>query len=90
MDDKQFYERGAECVAGDLILDRVVVGRYRNGQFVLTAEGAELAESAAPEEPKAKAKAKAKPAKAPKTADLPLEAVPSDGIYDDFDDFLAA
>lgn len=38
--EQDFTAAGAECVAGDLILNRVVVGRYRNGQFILTDEGA--------------------------------------------------
>lgn len=43
MSDKQFLDSGAECVGGDLILNRVVVGQYRNGQFVLTEAGAAMA-----------------------------------------------
>lgn len=43
MSDKQFLDSGAECVGGDLILNRVVVGQYRNGQFVLTEAGATMA-----------------------------------------------
>lgn len=39
MTEQDFYEAGAECVGGDLILNRVVVGRYRHGQFVLSEEG---------------------------------------------------
>lgn len=39
MSDKKFIAMGAECVAGDLTLNRVVVGQYRNGQFILTEEG---------------------------------------------------
>lgn len=42
MSDKHLIELGAECVAGDLILGRTVVGQYRNGQFILTPEGAEI------------------------------------------------
>lgn len=42
MSDKHLIELGAECVAGDLILGRVVVGQYRNGQFILTPDGAEI------------------------------------------------
>lgn len=37
--EKDFVNAGAECVGGDLILNRIVVGRYRNGQFFLTEEG---------------------------------------------------
>lgn len=41
MSDKELISRGAECVFGDLYLKRVLVGVYRNGQFILTPEGAE-------------------------------------------------
>lgn len=41
MQDKELIARGAECVCGDLILNRKVVGHYRNGQFVITPEGAD-------------------------------------------------
>lgn len=40
MSDKELIARGAEVVTGDLILGRAVVGHYRNGQFILTPEGA--------------------------------------------------
>jgi hypothetical protein len=40
MSDKELIKRGAEVVTGDLILRRTVVGHYRNGQFILTPEGA--------------------------------------------------
>ncbi len=40
MSDKEFISRGAEVVTGDLILNRKVVGQYRNGQFIITPEGA--------------------------------------------------
>lgn len=40
MSDKELIARGAEVVTGDLILGRTVVGQYRNGQFILTPEGA--------------------------------------------------
>lgn len=42
MNDKELIARGAECVAGDLVLHRQVVGHYRNGQFVITPEGADI------------------------------------------------
>lgn len=42
MNDKELIARGAECVAGDLILHRQVVGHYRNGQFVITPAGADI------------------------------------------------
>ena len=39
MSEKMFVGAGAECVCGDLILDGQTVGRYRNGQFIMTEEG---------------------------------------------------
>lgn len=71
MSDKELLARGAECVAGDLILHRKVVGHYRNGQFVITPEGADILQNVVDVDavevtpPKA-----AKPAKARKGADL--------------------
>lgn len=65
MQDKELIARGAECVCGDLILNRKVVGHYRNGQFVITPEGADelnnvveiqatvVTETKAPKAPKA-------------------------------------
>lgn len=41
MSDKELISRGAECVFGDLLLNRKLVGMYRNGQFILTPEGAD-------------------------------------------------
>lgn len=41
MSDKELISRGAECVMGDLYLKHTRVGMYRNGQFILTPEGAE-------------------------------------------------
>lgn len=41
MQDKELIARGAECICGDLILNRTVVGHYRNGQFIITPEGAD-------------------------------------------------
>ena len=41
MSDTELISRGAECVFGDLLLNRVLVGIYRNGQFILTPEGAD-------------------------------------------------
>lgn len=45
MSDKELIARGAEVVTGDLILGRKVVGHYRNGQFVITPEGADELEN---------------------------------------------
>ena len=41
MQDTELIARGAECICGDLILNRTVVGHYRNGQFIITPEGAD-------------------------------------------------
>lgn len=38
-EEKDLVARGAECVLGDLVLHRAVVGQYRMGQFLLTPEG---------------------------------------------------
>lgn len=69
MSDKRLRELGADCICGDLILDRVTVGHYRNGQFVITPEGAEVLEKdkakCDQKEPaQAKTPAAAKPARA--------------------------
>lgn len=39
--EQELMARGAEVVAGDMLLKRKLVGMYRNGQFILTPEGAE-------------------------------------------------
>lgn len=69
MSDKELISRGAQVVAGDLILHRKTVGRYRHGQFILTPEGADelqnVVEVSAVEVPAAEPAAKL-PAKAPK------------------------
>lgn len=39
--EKVFLERGAECVGGDLMLHRKVVGFYRDGSFIVTDAGRE-------------------------------------------------
>ena len=73
MSDKELIARGAEPVTGDLILNREVVGQYRNGQFILTPAGvAELARDAAA--PTAKTAKAAKPTAAPAEAPAPAEA----------------
>ena len=43
--EKKLLARGAEVVAGDMLLHRKTVGMYRNGQFILTPDGAEELES---------------------------------------------
>lgn len=79
MQDKELIARGAECVCGDLILNRKTVGHYRNGQFIITPEGADILQNVVDVEavevktPKApKAPTAPKAPKAPKVA--PVEA----------------
>ena len=72
MSERKLIEAGAECVCGDLILDRQTVGRYRNGQFILTDEGALKLLTMA--EPAAAPEAAAAPARGrKKKADEPVE-----------------
>lgn len=81
MADKHLIELGAECVAGDLILGRVVVGHYRNGQFILTPEGAEIdknvldVEVKEVKEPKARKKKVEEPVVEPSGDEDPLAAL---------------
>lgn len=44
MSEQRLLEKGAVCVAGDLILRNTTVGHYRNGGFNLTPEGRLMAE----------------------------------------------
>lgn len=37
--EKELIAAGADCVCGDLVLNHVVVGRYRDGSFYPTDEG---------------------------------------------------
>lgn len=87
MSDKELMARGAECIAGELVLRRKTVGRYRNGQFILTPEGqAELqivdveakpAGAATPDRERKPAKT-TKPAKPAKpAAPSPVDPAPS-------------
>lgn len=39
MSEQKLVDMGAECVCGDLLLDRETVGKYRNGSFMLTEAG---------------------------------------------------
>lgn len=83
MSDKELISRGAEVVTGDLILNRKVVGHYRNGQFILTPEGADELEnvvevSAKDVTPPRKSKAKA----------IVAEVEPASPIMDSIDDLL--
>jgi hypothetical protein len=41
--ESQLRQLGAQCVAGDLLVGRVVVGHYRDGEFFATPEGVEMA-----------------------------------------------
>ena len=43
--EQELIARGAEYVAGDLMLNRKTVGMHRYGQFILTADGAEELET---------------------------------------------
>ena len=67
-EEKELVARGADCVLGDLILNRVTVGRYRNGQFLLTPEGRNELDTVVQARPTAAPKA-AKAAKATKAAE---------------------
>lgn len=63
--EQELMARGAEVVAGDMLLKRKQVGMYRNGQFILTPEGAEELDNVIEVEavevaPKSKAKPKTK------------------------------
>ncbi len=44
--EQKLYDLGAECVCGDLLLNRVLVGRYRDGVFVHTPEATEIVAAA--------------------------------------------
>lgn len=91
MQDKELIKRGAECVAGNLIMNRKLMGEYKNGVFVITDAG--IAELEVVEvqvkvekpkaEPKVETKQKAKPKeKEPEPAPLP------DPVVDDELSFL--
>lgn len=80
MQDKELIARGAECVCGDLILGRKVVGHYRNGQFVITPEGADelenVVEVQATEVKPVKAAAKAAKTAKTTTVETPADPLP--------------
>lgn len=88
MSDKELIARGAEVVTGDLILNRKVVGHYRNGQFLITPEGAHELENVvdvvAKEVPPVKPPKGAKGAKAAAVA----EEVPAAPSVETLDDLL--
>ena len=73
MSDKELLARGAECVCGDLILNRKTVGHYRNGQFIITPEGADILQNVVDVEA-----VEVKAPKAPKVA--PVEATDADAV----------
>jgi hypothetical protein len=88
--EKDFIAAGAECVAGDLIYNRVVVGRYRGGTYIPTEEGmlldlpapaAAAAPEPEPEPPKPAAIPARKTTKKPAAA-APAAAPPSDPLAD--------
>lgn len=70
MSDKELIARGAEVITGDLILNRVVVGKYRNGQFIITPEGAEELQNVVQEGTKVVAQSKPRAAKRAKDAEV--------------------
>lgn len=83
MSDKELIARGAEVVTGDLILNRKVVGKYRNGQFILTPEGADELENIVDVVAKDVTTPKKSKAKA-----IVAEAEPAPPIVDNIDDLL--
>ena len=89
MSDKELISRGAEVVTGDLILNRKVVGKYRNGQFILTPEGAdELENTIEVTATEVGVKPKTKRAKAEVTEPLPQPAESHDDLTGSLDDIL--
>lgn len=79
MQDKELIARGAECVCGDLILNRKTVGHYRNGQFIITPEGADILQNVVDVEAvEVKTPKAPKAPKAPKVA--PVEATDVDAV----------
>jgi len=80
MQDKELIARGAECVCGDLILGRKVVGHYRNGQFVITPEGADELENVVEVQATEVKPVKAAPAKTAKTAKTTAVETPADPL----------
>ena len=85
MQEKELIARGAECVCGDLILGRKVVGHYRNGQFIITPEGAD--ELANVVEVQA---TEVKPAKAPKASKASKATEPVEVVADPLPEVPAA
>lgn len=89
MSSDKLISMGAECVGGDLILNRQVVGIYRNGQFIITPEGAEVIERVVDIEavevqepaPVVRARGKAKAAAAEPAPEVPV-LDPTEGLDD--------
>lgn len=89
MSDKELIARGAEVVTGDLILNRKVVGKYRNGQFILTPEGAdELENTIEVAATEVGVKPKTKRAKAEVTEPVPTQVESTDDLTGSLDDIL--
>ena len=82
MDEKELIARGAECIGGDLILNRKTVGEYRQGRFVITSAGLDaLGAVAAAETKPAKVEKVEKVEKPPKQAkQAKVENPPDDTI----------
>ena len=83
MSDKELIARGAEVVTGDLILGRKVVGHYRNGQFIITPEGADELENIVDVVAKDIA-----PTRKPKAKAIVADAEPASPIMGSIDDLL--
>lgn len=84
MSEKELVARGAECVAGDLILNRTVVGMYRSGQFIMTPDGADelqnTVEVAAVEVPAVRTKPAGRAKPAPKAVEPTPAQHPEPGL----------
>ena len=79
--EKTIIAAGADCVAGNLILNHKVLGSYIDGAFVASEHGLEFAETV-PAATKPAAPAKGKQAKTAKHADE------SNGDQHDLEDML--
>jgi len=77
MTEHVFTVAGADCVAGDLILNGVVVGQYRNGQFIMTEAGVAKAKEleVVEEPPKASARKKAPKAAEPAADEIEVPSI---------------
>jgi len=92
MSDKELIARGAEVVTGDLIMNRKVMGHYRNGQFILTPEGADelnnVVDVVAKEDPQVASSRAPKAPKAPKVVAQAKVEADSDDLPDSIADLL--